>query len=129
MPDKPLLLFLNGYINDKLAGYFINKLYGEMGHNLKIRDITETGIRELYDEMTTWILSVDMKYGFDMSQASIGGIPTTDIDCDTMRIISDDPVYNRVYVVGEATDVIGKCGGYNLTYAFITGYLAGRDVK
>ena len=26
------------------------------------------------------------------------------------------------------TDVIGKCGGYNLTYAFVTGYLAGNAI-
>ncbi len=129
LPEKPLLLFLNGYVNDKLARYFIDNQYGEIGNNIRIKDITETGIRELYDEMTGWTLTVKEKKGFEMSQASIGGIPTHLINPETMKLNGDSPVYKGLYATGEITDVIGKCGGYNLTYAFITGYLAGRSIK
>jgi predicted flavoprotein YhiN len=31
-----------------------------------------------------------------------------------------------LHIAGEALDVIGPCGGYNLHFAFTTGYLAGR---
>ena len=34
----------------------------------------------------------------------------------------------NMYLVGELLDVDGKCGGYNLSFAFITGYIAGKSV-
>jgi predicted flavoprotein YhiN len=34
-----------------------------------------------------------------------------------------------LYLIGELLDIDGDCGGYNLTNAWITGYLAGNGVK
>ena len=128
-PDKNIILFLNGYINDKLSKFFVNKLYGEMAQGLKIKDITDTGIKELYEEMSQWELTVKEKGGFEVSQASIGGISTDIIDPETMMIKTISDRNHAIYVAGEATDVIGKCGGYNLTYAFLTGFVAGRSCR
>lgn len=127
-PDKRLDLFLNGFINDKLAAYMIHRFYGISDIRLTLKDVTETGIRGLYQELTEWTVSVLSKCGFDHSQASIGGIVTDIIDPYSMQL-SDRTIGEGVYAVGEATDVIGKCGGYNLTYAFITGYLAGTYIE
>ena len=126
-PDRSLILFLNGYINDKLCSYFAGKVYGEIRPTLK--DINENGIRTIYEEMSNWTLKVLKKAGFDSCQAVRGGIVTSVINPSTMRIEADRCLGERLFAVGEATDVLGKCGGYNLTYAFITGYLAGRSVK
>ena len=125
-PDRSLVAFLNGYINDKLASYFTHKFYGDIP--LKLRDVTTTGILGLYHELCSWELIVTSKAGFDNSQASIGGIVTKYINPDTMKLNSDVTIGDNIHVAGEVTDVIGKCGGYNLTYAFISGYLAGRSV-
>jgi len=32
-----------------------------------------------------------------------------------------------LYFAGEIIDVYGDCGGYNLTFAWISGMLAGKD--
>ena len=34
-----------------------------------------------------------------------------------------------LYITGELLDVDGDCGGYNLSFAWITGYLAGKGVN
>ena len=34
-----------------------------------------------------------------------------------------------LYLVGELLDVDGDCGGYNLSFAWISGMLAGRAIK
>ena len=39
-----------------------------------------------------------------------------------------DNIVSGLYLVGEILDVDGKCGGFNLAFAFISGYLAGRGV-
>ena len=33
-----------------------------------------------------------------------------------------------LYIIGEILDVDGICGGYNLAFAFITGYIVGSDI-
>lgn len=128
-PNKRLDSFINGYINDKLASYMISKFYGTPDIKFTLKDVTETGIRGLYQEITEWKLTVLEKGTFDSSQASIGGILTDVISPSTMQISPDRTLGGGIYAVGEATDVIGKCGGYNLTYAFITGYIAGNSVE
>ncbi len=127
-PGKRLDAFLNGYVNDKLGVYMIKCFYGS-DLKLCLRDVTETGIRGIYQMMTEWRLGVRSKSRFDSSQASVGGIITNVIDPSTMHIASDKCLGKRLYATGEVTDVIGKCGGYNLTYAFVTGYLAGVSVR
>ena len=34
----------------------------------------------------------------------------------------------NVYVVGELLDIDGECGGYNLQWAWTSGYVAGSDI-
>ena len=34
-----------------------------------------------------------------------------------------------IYITGEALDVDGICGGYNMAFAFITGYIVGLSIK
>ncbi|SNU07980.1 hypothetical protein SAMN06297422_1143 [Lachnospiraceae bacterium] len=123
-PGKKLISFLNGYINDKLASYFIDNIYGEF-RNITLADISESGIINLYRELTDWTLKIKGIYGFEYSQATAGGIKTPLIDAATMKL----KTHRGLFATGEITDVIGKCGGYNLTYAFITGYLAGNSIE
>ena len=33
-----------------------------------------------------------------------------------------------VHFVGEVLDVDGQCGGYNLAFAFVSGYVAGKNI-
>ena len=35
----------------------------------------------------------------------------------------------NLYVVGELIDIDGICGGYNLTFAWMSGILAGSDIS
>ncbi len=126
---KRLDAFLNGYINDKLASYMIEKIYHNKDQKLRLKDVNTSDISKLYQKLTSWNLVVKSKAGFDESQASYGGINTDIIDSYTMEIDEDHTIGKGIYAVGEATDVMGKCGGYNLTYAFVTGFLAGNAVE
>ena len=35
----------------------------------------------------------------------------------------------NLYLIGECLDVDGDCGGYNLTFAFISAIISARNVK
>ena len=40
----------------------------------------------------------------------------------------ESKVVPNMYITGEALDVDGICGGYNMSFAFITGYIVGKSL-
>lgn len=62
---------------------------------------------------------------FDQAQTCSGGIPLTEINPRTM----ESKKQPGLYFTGELLDVNGDCGGYNLSFAFVTGYLAGSALR
>lgn len=61
---------------------------------------------------------------FDRAQACTGGVDGSEIDAHTMR----SKRHNNLYICGEAVDICGLCGGYNLHFAFASGIIAGESL-
>ncbi len=59
-------------------------------------------------------LSIDKKAPIENATVTIGGIKVDDISNKTMCLKNDD----RIMVIGEAIELVGNCGGYNLQFAF-----------
>lgn len=59
--------------------------------------------------------------GYKYAQVTAGGINVDDVDLTTMASLKAP----NLYLTGEVLDVDGDCGGYNLQWAWATGYLAG----
>ena len=59
--------------------------------------------------------------GFDRAQTTAGGIFVNEVEPDTLR----SRVAEDLYLAGEILDVDGPCGGFNLAWAWASGYLAG----
>ena len=53
-----------------------------------------------------------------------GGVITDDFNPNTM----ESKLVNGLYATGEVLDIDGDCGGYNLQWAWSSGYLAGISV-
>ena len=72
------------------------------------------------------ITSIDLPVtgagSFANAQAAAGGISTAEIDPERM----ESRIVPGLYVTGELLDIDGDCGGYNLQWAFSSGYAAGR---
>lgn len=60
--------------------------------------------------------------GFANAQVCAGGVDTREINADTM----ESRLVKNLYFAGELLDVDGICGGYNLQWAWTSGYVAGR---
>lgn len=59
--------------------------------------------------------------GFDAAQACAGGVLTCEIDNATM----ESKLVRGLYFAGELVDIDGICGGYNLQWAWSSGWVAG----
>lgn len=60
--------------------------------------------------------------GFENAQVCAGGIDTREVNADTM----ESKLVKNLYFAGEILDVDGICGGYNLQWAWTSGFVAGR---
>jgi predicted Rossmann fold flavoprotein len=60
--------------------------------------------------------------GFKNAMITRGGVSLKDIVPSTM----ESKIVDNLYFVGEIVDIDGPCGGYNLQWAFSSGYLAGK---
>lgn len=69
-------------------------------------------------------LEVVESLDFDRGQVATGGISLNEINPETMESLK----VKGLYLVGEILDVDGKCGGFNLGFSFITGFIAGRNI-
>ncbi len=65
--------------------------------------------------------SVQDSRGFEQAQVTAGGIPLSEVSSETM----ESRKMPGLFLTGELLDVDGICGGYNLQWAWSTGFLAG----
>lgn len=84
-------------------------------------DLTDNEKLRLCDVVTNFELKIVDTASFDKAQVCTGGISLKEIDPNTM----ESKLVDNLYITGELLDVDGICGGFNLAFAFITGYLAG----
>lgn len=64
-------------------------------------------------------------FGIDRAQVTAGGVPLSEVDAITM----ESKISKNIYLVGEILDVDGKCGGYNLHFAWSTANACARAIK
>ena len=61
--------------------------------------------------------------GFQNAQVTAGGVLTDDFEKKTM----ESKLQKGLFACGEILDIDGDCGGYNLQWAFSSGYLAAKS--
>jgi len=77
--------------------------------------------RKQKPELGEMIFIPEKTAGFDKAQVCTGGVSLDQLD-ENLQLI-DVP---GVYLAGEIIDVDGICGGYNLQWAWTSGYIAGK---
>jgi len=63
--------------------------------------------------------------GYKKAEVTAGGVDTRAVSSKTMESL----VVPRLFFVGEVLDVTGHLGGYNLHWAFASGFAAGQSLK
>ena len=110
---------------DLLRGFVLPRVADVL---LKVVGLSETSpcTDEALDDLT-WVLSdftlrVSGVGDPDICQVMRGGFAVDLVDPTTMEVHS----MKGLHIVGEALDVDGPCGGFNLHWAWASGILAGR---
>ena len=115
-------------LGEALSGLLPKKLLEVLLGQLRIKptspagDFGEVHCSNLVHAMKSFSLSVIGTRDFDQCQVCSGGIPLSQVDPATM-ISRQIPTFS---FAGEILDMDGPCGGYNLQWAWSSGYVAGR---
>jgi predicted Rossmann fold flavoprotein len=88
------------------------------GPMMRLDDRTLDGIAARF---TGWRLVPSGTEGYRKAEVTLGGIDTADLSSKTMEA-RDVP---GLYAIGEVVDVTGWLGGYNLQWAWSSGFCAG----
>lgn len=90
----------------------------------KVTEITDREIKTLARLINSFDFEVSGLGDFNNAQVTKGGIKGDEVNPITM----ESKKTKGLYIIGEALDCNGDCGGYNLQFAFATGYLAMKEL-
>ncbi len=76
----------------------------------------------LLDHLTAFRLPVDGNEGFRTAEVTGGGVPIGEVEPSTL----ESRTTPALHLCGEILDVVGRIGGYNFHWAWVTGRLAGE---
>lgn len=112
--------FLHGIFHRKLAPVLLTQ--SRIRWKDKVADIAPGAMQKLARVCKALELEITGVNRFDQAQVCAGGVDLTEVVPDTM----ESALVRGLYLTGELLDADGLCGGYNLQWAWATGYLAGR---
>ncbi len=110
---------LNGLLNHKLNYCLLLRSGLEP---VSLKHPSEKEVLKLAKSIKEFRFEISGTNLFDMCQVVAGGVDTRYVDPETMGS-KDIP---GLYFAGEILDVDGPCGGYNLQWAWTSGYIAGE---
>lgn len=110
---------LESMLDYRLMFYLLD--YISLNKDKRYNSLTEEEKDDLINALTNNRYKALSIGELETSQVSIGGLKLTDINPNTF----ESTKVKNLYIVGEALDVAGLCGGYNISFAFISGYIVG----
>ena len=82
--------------------------------------LSEKQLGAVCDVIKRFAFPVVGTQGFGGAQVTAGGLATDEIDPNTM----ESRLVSGLYILGEAMDIDGDCGGFNLQWAWSSAYTA-----
>lgn len=119
--DCEISQILSGIINKKIANVIAKEC--NIKPSTKCEDVDSAQIKRIVSKIKNFSTIPKDTNGFENAQVCAGGVELSDVDLNTM----ESKLVKGLYFAGEILDVDGRCGGYNLTWAFASGKLAGDN--
>lgn len=119
--EKNITSLLNNYFTKKFSLYLVNKI----NINKRIKSLTKTEKEIIINILKELRFEIKEVNELETAYVTGGGIDLKYINSMTM----ESTINRGIYFIGEALDTHGPIGGYNITLALSTGYLAGLSIN
>ncbi|NMA65011.1 MAG: NAD(P)/FAD-dependent oxidoreductase [Clostridiaceae bacterium] len=121
-PEKTVEFSLVGLINKRLIPVMLLEA-GIKDLKHPVGSLSEKDRDKIVEILTDWRIKVRGTKGWTSAQATAGGINTNEINPFTM----ESKKVKGLYFTGEIIDIDGQCGGFNLQWAWSSGFVAGKN--
>ena len=121
LADLPLEQLLCGFLNKRVALAVLKA--AEIGSlSTILATVSDKQLKTLASVLKNWKIPVLGVKGAPSAQVMGGGASLDEFDAVTLQSNKT----KGIFACGEVLDVYGDCGGYNLTWAWASGYVSGR---
>ena len=107
------------YLPRRLSDYIIN----DNDSKRKIATLSKTKKQSIINHIKNFQIEIKATGSIEQSFVSGGGVDIKQINPKTMESINNP----GIYFAGELLDIHGHTGGYNITIALSTGFVAGEN--
>lgn len=122
-PDFSLEEFLMGLVDKKFIHYIVDSL--DMDKNTAMNMISMGDFEKIICLLLKSRFKVTGNTGFKNAQVTRGGVSLDEVSPENYEAKK----YKDLYIIGEALNIDGDCGGYNLHFAFGCGYRLGKILR
>jgi predicted Rossmann fold flavoprotein len=119
----PIFILLESFLPSKVAHFILEEC--QVPVKKTVKELNESEISRVQKALHGQKVTIKGLKGFKECQLSTGGVPLSEINPDSMQSLKVD----GLFFAGEILDVSGLCGGYNLQWAFTSGFVAGNHIK
>ncbi|MEO5348529.1 MAG: NAD(P)/FAD-dependent oxidoreductase [Magnetococcus sp. YQC-3] len=99
-------------------------ILGTLGLSGRLAEVGDARLHALADAVHRWRVTPTGSEGYRVAEVTAGGVDTAAFSPKTMECRQ----LPGLYFCGEVLDVTGQLGGYNLQWAWSSGYAAGQAV-
>ncbi|MDR1567435.1 MAG: NAD(P)/FAD-dependent oxidoreductase [Streptococcaceae bacterium] len=121
--NTPLKTIKNGlktWLPERLLIYLIHEL--AIKESLSLKQILDKDWQRLAALSKNFVIHINGTWPLDKAFVTGGGISLKEVNPKTMA----SKHVHGLFFCGELLDINGYTGGYNITAAFVTGYVAGK---
>jgi hypothetical protein len=119
-PEKTVEFSFVGLVHKRLIPVILKEA-GIEDHQGRCGDLSDDQVRRIAAKLKGWEMRAVGTQSWMESQVTAGGVCTGEVNPETM----ESRLAAGVYFTGEVLDVDGDSGGYNLQWAWSSGYVAG----
>ncbi len=113
---------MTGFLPDKLTESVLTQ--SGISEHGRCGNCSSRQIRNLTQWLKHYKINITGTKDFDFAQVTAGGVPVSEINAQNM----ESRLVSGLFFAGEIVDTDAKCGGYNLQWAWSSGYVAGRSI-
>ena len=118
---QDIVTFFSGLLNKKLVQAVAKSCGYPAGTTMDA--LGKKGIAKMITAFKDFSFDITGSRSFDAAQICQGGVSLEEVDSQFMQSL----LCPGLFFAGELLDVDGKCGGYNLQWAWSSGHLAGTS--
>ncbi len=113
---------LSTFLSSYLPKRFAKKWCGLYSPSKPLNRTSEKELRAAAERLHDWQVTPQRRDGYSAAEVTGGGVDTDEISSKTMG----SKKVPGLFVTGEVLDVTGELGGYNLQWAWSSGWAAGQ---